>query len=60
MEPPVRSISYKRHRFPPEQVVALLTLGWWNWAESEVRAAIPLLLSDAIDAVTSSPASQEP
>jgi len=39
-----------RYRFSPEQIAALLDIAWWNWPEDEVRAAVPLLASEDIDA----------
>lgn len=39
-----------RWRFPEEQCQALLASDWWNWPESEVRAAAHLLCSPDIAA----------
>jgi len=39
-----------RYRFSPEQIEALLEIAWWDWPEEEVRAAVPLLASEDIDA----------
>ncbi len=39
-----------RYRFPPDQIAALLAIAWWDWPEEEVRAAVPLLASEDIDA----------
>jgi len=39
-----------RYRFSPEQIAALLDIAWWDWPEDEVRAAVPLLASEDIDA----------
>ena len=43
---PARTI---RHRFPPEQVEALLRIRWWDWPDDQIRAAVPLLSSGDID-----------
>jgi acetyltransferase-like isoleucine patch superfamily enzyme len=32
-----------RRRFTPEQVEALLRIAWWDWPDSKVRDAVPLL-----------------
>jgi len=42
-----------RYRFSPEQIDALLEIAWWDWPEEEVRAAVPLLASEDIDAFIS-------
>jgi acetyltransferase-like isoleucine patch superfamily enzyme len=39
-----------RYRFTEEQREALLDIRWWDWPEDEVRAAVPLLAGDDIDA----------
>jgi acetyltransferase-like isoleucine patch superfamily enzyme len=39
-----------RYRFTEEQRQALLDIRWWDWPEHEVRAAVPLLAGDNIDA----------
>jgi acetyltransferase-like isoleucine patch superfamily enzyme len=39
-----------RYRYPEEQRQALLDIRWWDWPEHEVRAAVPLLAGDDIDA----------
>ena len=39
-----------RYRFSPEQIADLLDIAWWDWPEDEVRAAVPLLASEDIDA----------
>lgn len=39
-----------RYRFTPEQIADLLDIAWWDWPEEEVRAAVPLLASEDIDA----------
>lgn len=38
-----------RERFTMEQRNALLKIGWWNWPEAQIRAAISLLLSGKVD-----------
>lgn len=38
-----------RERFNPEQRDALLRIGWWNWPETRIREAVPMLLSGNID-----------
>ena len=37
-------------RFPEEQREALLEIAWWEWPDDEVRAAVPYLESEDIDA----------
>jgi hypothetical protein len=39
-----------RYRYPEEQRQALLDIRWWDWPEDEVRAAVPLLAGEDIDA----------
>jgi virginiamycin A acetyltransferase len=39
-----------RERFTPAQREALLKIQWWNWPEGRIRAALPALLCDDIDA----------
>lgn len=39
-----------RYRFSPEQIEALLEIAWWDWPEHDVRAAVPFLASDDVDA----------
>ncbi|HEV7206730.1 MAG TPA: CatB-related O-acetyltransferase [Jatrophihabitans sp.] len=39
-----------RYRHTEEQRAALLEIGWWDWPEDEVRAAVPLLAAQDIDA----------
>jgi acetyltransferase-like isoleucine patch superfamily enzyme len=39
-----------RHRFPPEQVAALLGSQWWDWPEDRVRRLVPKLSSGDVDA----------
>ena len=38
-----------RERFTPEQREALLKIAWWDWSETRIREAVPLLLSGKID-----------
>jgi acetyltransferase-like isoleucine patch superfamily enzyme len=42
-----------RYRFTEEQREALLDIRWWDWPEDEVRAAVPLLAGEDIDAFIS-------
>lgn len=42
--------AFVRHRFPEEVVARLLAVSWWEWPESRVEAAVPLLLSGDIEA----------
>ena len=39
-----------RYRFTDEQIAALLDIRWWDWPEDKVRAAVPWLESEDIDA----------
>jgi acetyltransferase-like isoleucine patch superfamily enzyme len=39
-----------RYRFTEEQIAALLEIRWWDWPEDKVRAAVPWLESEDIDA----------
>jgi acetyltransferase-like isoleucine patch superfamily enzyme len=39
-----------RYRFSDEQIAALLEIRWWDWPEDQVRAAVPYLESEDIDA----------
>lgn len=39
-----------RYRFTPEQIADLLDICWWDWPEPEVRAAVPLLAGQDVDA----------
>ena len=41
---------FRRRRFPPEQIAALLRIAWWNWTEAEIAEAWPLLLSEDVAA----------
>jgi virginiamycin A acetyltransferase len=40
-----------RMRFPPEVVVRLLTLAWWDWPPDRIRAAVPALLDPDLGAL---------
>ena len=37
-----------RMRFTPEEIASLEKLAWWNWPDSKIDAAMPLLLSGDI------------
>jgi acetyltransferase-like isoleucine patch superfamily enzyme len=39
-----------RYRFDEAQIEALLEIRWWDWPEEQVRAAVPLLAGDDVDA----------
>ena len=39
-----------RSRFPADIVARLSAVGWWNWSEDRIAAAVPLLLSTNIEA----------
>jgi acetyltransferase-like isoleucine patch superfamily enzyme len=39
-----------RYRFTEEQIAALLEIRWWDWPEENIRAAVPWLESEDIDA----------
>lgn len=39
-----------RYRFTDEQIAALLDIRWWEWPDARVRAAVPWLESEDIDA----------
>jgi acetyltransferase-like isoleucine patch superfamily enzyme len=39
-----------RFRFTEQQRADLLDIKWWDWSDEEVRAAVPYLASDDIDA----------
>jgi len=43
---PARIIKY---RFSKEQIEDLLRIAWWNWTDTDIMQAVPLLLSDDID-----------
>jgi serine acetyltransferase len=38
-----------RYRFNEEVIKKLLGIKWWNWSDSKVNEAIPLICSDAMD-----------
>lgn len=38
-----------RKRFPQPIIEALLDVQWWNWSDSQVREAVPLLSSEDVD-----------
>jgi acetyltransferase-like isoleucine patch superfamily enzyme len=38
-----------RRRFTDEQVERLLRVRWWDWPDEDIRRAVPLLSSGAID-----------
>lgn len=38
-----------RERFTPKQRENLLKIAWWNWPDTQIREAIPLLLSGKVD-----------
>ena len=37
-----------RERFTSEQQEALLKIAWWNWPETRIQGAIPILLSENV------------
>ena len=39
-----------RYRFTPEQIAALLAIGWWNWPDEVVDRFLPMIMSNDIDA----------
>jgi acetyltransferase-like isoleucine patch superfamily enzyme len=39
-----------RYRFSEEQIAALLEIRWWEWPDEKVRAAVPWLESEDVDA----------
>lgn len=39
-----------RHRFSQEQIAKLENIQWWEWSNEEIKNALPLLLSDNIEA----------
>lgn len=45
---PAREI---RRRFDPPTVDLLLEMRWWDWSEDQLRAAMPLLTSGAVEAL---------
>jgi len=38
-----------RKRFNEEIIKRLLEIAWWNWENSRIEKALPLLLSDEIE-----------
>jgi virginiamycin A acetyltransferase len=40
-----------RPRLPPDVIAALLRLGWWDWPQQRIEAAIPALLSGDLGAL---------
>lgn len=47
---PAKVIKY---RFNANQIEELQTIAWWNWPDNEIKKAVPLLLSEDIDALSS-------
>lgn len=43
-----------RPRFSDEQIAALMDIAWWDWDIDRIRAAIPLLCNDDIEAFVGS------
>jgi acetyltransferase-like isoleucine patch superfamily enzyme len=39
-----------RYRFTPEQIAALLAIGWWNWPDEVVDRFLPMIMSNDVDA----------
>jgi len=39
-----------RERFSPDVIKRLLAQSWWNWSDARIAAAVPLLLSNDIEA----------
>lgn len=39
-----------RHRFDPATIASLLRIAWWDWPREKIEAALPLLMSDRLDA----------
>lgn len=37
-------------RFSPDQVEALLRIRWWDWDEERITAALPVMMSDNVQA----------
>lgn len=44
---PARVVKY---RFDEKTIERLLAIAWWNWPDEEIRAVVPLLVTDRIDA----------
>jgi chloramphenicol O-acetyltransferase type B len=40
-----------RKRFPEDEIAMLLEISWWDWPESDLRAAMPLLCASDIPAL---------
>jgi serine acetyltransferase len=38
-----------KKRFDDKTIQRLLDVKWWNWSDSKIKAALPLLLNDQID-----------
>ncbi len=38
-----------RYRFSPEVVERLLSIKWWNWADSRIDEAVPLMLKPEVE-----------
>jgi acetyltransferase-like isoleucine patch superfamily enzyme len=49
-----------RYRFDEAQIEALLEIRWWDWPEERVRAAVPLLAGDDVDAFIAYARTQAP
>lgn len=41
----------RKFRFPPEMIVRLLALGWWNWPAEQIERAEDALVSGDVDAL---------
>ena len=39
-----------RSRFDPATVASLLRIAWWDWPREKIETALPLLMSDRLDA----------
>lgn len=39
----------KNRRFDPDTIERLLAIAWWNWTDTEIRNAIPFLLSGNVE-----------
>ena len=40
-----------RFRFPEPEVERLLHLGWWDWPDDRIEAALPALLAGDVQAL---------
>lgn len=49
-----------RYRHSEEQIAALLEIKWWDWPEEEIRAAVPYLANEDIDAFIAYAREQKP